>query len=165
MDFFKKNIFKICIIIVCALIFSFFAFEKHFVNSSTADDGRRKLHVFVQDGCVYCLKAEEWLKTDPFKGKINVTFYNLKDKMSSNFLNRLLVELDYKGQIGTPIFIIEDRFIMGWDEKMKDELKSILEFEKTEDMDDRSNITDEEIENMHKESTNTDEKTENHNHK
>ncbi|GMO62058.1 MAG: hypothetical protein Ta2D_08330 [Rickettsiales bacterium] len=121
MEFVKKNGFKISILLICFVIFGAFGFKGHFKNEEKPlIEGVAELEVYVQDGCIHCMNAEEWLKTDPFGDKVNVVYYNLKDRKNVDILLKKADKLGInKNEIGTPIFIIGGDYKMGFSEDIK----------------------------------------------
>lgn len=86
---------------------------------SIDDINTNELSVFVQDGCIHCKQAEEFLNDNKFDN-ISVVFYNLKDEYSLNYLFKQVARLDIpQDNLGTPILIFNDEYIIGFGEAQK----------------------------------------------
>jgi glutaredoxin len=116
-----KRHFKVYMLLLLCVFYSIFA------NQSVASTEKNNLMVFVQDNCKYCIRTEKYLSTNPFNDEVNITYYNLRDKKSVNVLTSYINKLDIpKNLIGTPIFIIGDDYILGFDNNAKKKLKEIV---------------------------------------
>jgi glutaredoxin len=96
-------------------------------NSTETNKNRPELAVFVQDGCPHCINAEKYLSTNPYKGKVNVVYYNLKDAKNRR---RLAEATDIFGipktEVGTPFFMIGKRYVLGFSERSRAELDALI---------------------------------------
>lgn len=86
---------------------------------SNKDIDKNELSVFVQDGCIHCEHAENFLNNNKFDN-IKVVFYNLKDNASLNYLFKQVSRLNIpKENLGTPILVFGDKYIIGFGEPEK----------------------------------------------
>jgi len=94
-----------------------------------------QLMVFVQDGCLHCNHAEEFLKANAEKYKdVNIVFYNLKDGKAQTLCYKNILRLNIpQKNLGTPIFIKGDEYIIGFGEKEKSNLERLLSEKKIKD--------------------------------
>ena len=137
-DKIKNNTFKHSVILALFLIFIFFTIKPNFSLNPKLDVNLEKVHqnelmVFVQDGCGHCREAEKFLDSESIKNKYNnitINYYNLKNNSSINLLfeiaNRLNIPIS---QIGTPTFVMNDNYIIGFSENDKTALIKILSME------------------------------------
>ena len=131
----KKDItskpLKYIILMLLITVFSALIFVKPAMTDISKIEnieGQEELMVFVQDGCGFCIKAEDFLlkNRDEFKNT-NIVFYNLKDPSSQVKLFKNVSRLNIpKDGLGTPIFIIGDQYIVGFGEQQKSDLVKIL---------------------------------------
>ena len=136
MNFIDKQVEKIkkkplLYIAITFAILLFFIFLNSKYNSkininSNQDVDKNELSVFIQDGCIYCEHAENFLKNNKFDN-IKVVFYNLKDNTSLNYLFKQISRLNIpKDNLGTPIFVLDDKYIIGFGEPEKAMLIEII---------------------------------------
>lgn len=128
----KKNNFTkiIYLVLVIVLFFVLFFIKSSIINKQQKikNESYDELMVFVQDGCIHCLHAEDFLKNniDLYKN-IKVSYYNLKDSSSQVKLFRNISRLHIPhDNIGTPIFIMNNYYIIGFGEEQKSDLIQLL---------------------------------------
>lgn len=132
----KNEPFKYLILLAVVLIFISFLFIKNNMseknNSTSNQESTNELMVFVQDGCLYCEYAEEFLASNADKyNDVNVTIYNLKDRETQVLLFKNISRLNIpQDGLGTPIFIMGDDYILGFGENEKSNLIQLLKEKK-----------------------------------
>lgn len=120
----KPLLYISLIIIFC--IFLNFKYTSKFKVDLNNNINKNELLVFIQDGCVHCEHAENFLNNNKFDN-IEVKYYNLKDKNSLNLLFKQISRLNIpKENLGTPIFVIDDKYIIGFGEEEKEMLINII---------------------------------------
>lgn len=118
--------FAVLVALIVAIFYLFFIKSNFTGKHENNPENTRELAVFVQDGCYYCTEAERFLNSSKFKN-VNIVYYNLKDSISVNKLTKNITKLKIpKENLGTPIFIIDDKYIIGFGKREKDNLISIL---------------------------------------
>ena len=107
-----------CGVVIFSLLLN--SYHKIKIEIDSIDDiNTNELSVFVQDGCIHCKQAEEFLNDNKFDN-ISVVFYNLKDEYSLNYLFKQVARLDIpQDNLGTPILIFNDEYIIGFGEAQK----------------------------------------------
>ncbi len=132
----KTEPFKYIILLLALLMFISLFFVKNNIrktdNSRSDQQPSNELMVFVQDGCLHCEHAEEFLAINAGKYKdINVVFYNLKNRDAQVLLFKNISRLDIpQDGLGTPIFIMGDEYIVGFGENEKSNLIQLLKEKK-----------------------------------
>ena len=128
----KTKPLKYQILAILIILFIGLLFTKPIIidnkNSLKNQDTENELMVFIQDGCLHCLHAEQFLNSNKNKFKnIHITYYNLKDSSSQVKLFRNISRLRIPQQgLGTPIFVINDNYIIGFGEQQKSNLVQLL---------------------------------------
>lgn len=124
----KKPLLYICIA-CCFILFLLFLKSQYTSKiklNSASDIKNNELSVFVQDGCIHCEHAENFLNNNKFEN-INIVFYNLEDNDSLNFLFKQVSRLNIpRDQLGTPIIVFGDKYIIGFGEAEKSRLIEII---------------------------------------
>lgn len=117
----KKPMFYVllfCGILIFCLLLNSYNKLKIEINS-IEDINSNELSVFVQDGCIHCKQAEEFLNNNKFDN-ISVVFYNLKDESSLNYLFKQVARLNIpQDNLGTPILVLDNKYIIGFGEAEK----------------------------------------------
>lgn len=124
----EKPLLYISLIIVFFAFFAFLKFKNNpkFKVDLNNDIDKNELLVFVQDGCIHCEHAEDFLNNNKFDN-IEINYYNLKDSNSVNLLFKQISRLNIpKENLGTPIFVIDDKYIIGFGEKEKEMLIDVI---------------------------------------
>ena len=133
----KSEPFKYSTLVVAILLFFTILFNEGLLNNAKIDDkvsdvNQNELLVFVQDGCIHCRHAEDFLENNTFDG-IKVVYHNLKDQKSMGTLFQYIAKLHISEKgLGTPIFIFNDNYIVGFSEKEKENLIRLLNDKKLE---------------------------------
>ena len=128
----KTKPLKYQILAILIILFIGLLFTKPIIidnkNSLKNQDTENELMVFIQDGCLHCLHAEQFLNSNKNKFKnIHITYYNLKDSSSQVKLFRNISRLRIPQQgLGTPIFVINDNYIIDFGEQQKSNLIQLL---------------------------------------
>ena len=84
--------------------------------------------IFVQDGCIHCIHAEEFIKNnqDLLKNH-NINILNLKEEKNYNLLIKYVKKFNLDtGKIGTPTIFYRDKYIVGWGEKNKNDFIEMI---------------------------------------
>ena len=131
---FKQEKFKYSLIFIMAILFLFLSFREHFSNyfldKNVENIHKNELSIFVQDGCIHCQHAEEFFNNNKFDN-INVVYYNLKDRDSLAFLFKNITRLNIpQSELGTPIFVLDNNYIIGFSEESKNALLNIIKKKK-----------------------------------
>lgn len=128
----RTKYFNYSLLLILIITFVFLFFLKNNIrktkNSELNKTTNNELMIFVQDGCIHCKHAEEFLSVNIDKYKnINFIFYNLKNRESQVLLFKNISKLNIpKENIGTPIFIMDNKYIIGFGEKEKSNLIRLL---------------------------------------
>lgn len=118
----NKPLLYISIFLAIIAFFALVKFKSNSKNAESLSNNSNELSVFIQDGCIHCEHAEEFLNNNKFDN-INVVYYNLKYNNSVNLLLKEISRLNIpKENLGTPIFVIGDKYIIGFGEEKKQEL-------------------------------------------
>ncbi len=134
----KTKYFKYVVLLVLAVILISLFFVKNNIgkndNLKTDQQPNSELMVFVQDGCLHCQHAEEFLALNGDKYKdVDIVFYNLKNRVSQVLLFKNIARLNIpQDGLGTPIFIMGDEYIIGFGENEKNSLIQLLNEKKIE---------------------------------
>lgn len=132
----KNEKFKYAVLLLVILMFGSLFFiksnhrnEKDYLGENSTNN---ELMVFIQDGCLHCRHAEEFLAKNKEKSKnIEVVYYNLKDRESQVLLFKNISRLDIpQNDLGTPIFIMGNEYIIGFGDNEKSNLKQLLQGKK-----------------------------------
>lgn len=118
----NKPLLYISIFLAIIAFFALVKFKSNSKNAESLSNNSNELSVFVQDGCIHCEHAEEFLNNNKFDN-INIVYYNLKDNDSVNLLLKEISRLNIpRENLGTPIFVIGNKYIIGFGEEEKQEL-------------------------------------------
>lgn len=129
---FKYIILIVTILLFFALTFKEGLFSKARIDEKLSDINQNELLVFVQDGCPHCAHAEEFLNNNNFDG-VDVVYHNLKDSSSLDLLFQYVNKLNIpQANLGTPVFIFNNEYIVGFGEEEKNNLINLLTNKKIE---------------------------------
>ncbi|MDD2840375.1 MAG: hypothetical protein PHY80_04620 [Rickettsiales bacterium] len=133
----KLEPFKYSTLAIAILLFFIVLFNEGLLNNAKIDEkvsdiNQNELLVFIQDGCIHCAHAEDYLNNNTFDG-VKVIYHNLKDKTSMGLLFQYIAKLHIPQQgLGTPIFVFNDNYIVGFAEEEKNNLIKLLNNQKLE---------------------------------
>lgn len=128
----KSNGFRIGLLALAAIISVFLVFTKKSNQNeiNSVIPYKNQLIVFVQDGCIHCSHAEEFLNKNKFKDVV-VVFHNLKEPKSMNLLFESIERLAIPQEnLGTPIFIFNDNYIIGFSQEQENHLTQMIKEKK-----------------------------------
>lgn len=141
----KSEPFKYSALAVAILLFFTILFNEGLLNNAKIDEkvsniNQNELLVFIQDGCIHCKHAEDFLANSTFDG-IKVVYHNLKDQTSMGLLFQYITKLHISEKgLGTPIFVFNDNYIVGFGEEQKDSLTKLLNNEKLEETEPKNEV-------------------------
>ena len=130
----KNNRFKSSLIFILLLVFAFNLSNLYLNvdNKSVEFDG---VSVFIQPGCIHCKHLEEYINSMENKDKYNFKFYNITTQYGFSVLSKFLQKNNIKlSQIGTPITIVNDKYMIGFvnSDEGKEEFLNLINNEKVE---------------------------------
>lgn len=128
----KREPIKFGIVIILFLLLVGILFRNSFSyktinpNKIVKNIAVKELSIFVQDGCIHCMNAEDFFNNNKFDN-VRVVFYNLKDKNSSALFFKTITKFNIpQKNLGTPVFIFDDNYIVGFGEEQKNNLIKII---------------------------------------
>ena len=127
----KNEPFKYLSLFIAFLLFIIISakeglFHQVKIDKNLENINKDNLLVFVQDGCPHCAHAEDFLNNANIKS-VNVVYHNLKNKNSLALLFQNITRLNIpKDQLGTPIFIFNDKYIIGFGEEKKAQILDLI---------------------------------------
>ncbi|HSQ97986.1 MAG TPA: hypothetical protein VLL98_04685 [Rickettsiales bacterium] len=134
----KVEPFKYLILVGTVLLFFVITFREGLltkvkIDEKISDINQNELLVFVQDGCPHCAHAEDFLNNNKFDG-VKVVYHNLNNKTSLGLLFQYIAKLSIpQKDLGTPLFIFNDEYIMGFSEEEKNSLINLITNRKSEE--------------------------------
>jgi len=121
----KFSVLVILFFMVIAILFRGISSYKN-VESKNKSLNVKELTVFVQDGCIHCMNAEDFFNLNKFDN-INVVYYNLKDDKSMVLFLKTIAKLGIpQDNLGTPIFVFGNNYVVGFGEKQKEDLVNMI---------------------------------------
>ena len=127
----KNEPFKYLSLFIAFLLFIIISakeglFHQVKIDKNLENINKDNLLVFVQDGCPHCAHAEDFLNNANIES-VNVVYHNLKNKNSLALLFQNITRLNIpKDQLGTPIFIFNDKYIIGFGEEKKAQILDLI---------------------------------------
>ena len=127
----KNESFKYLSLFIVFLLFIIISakeglFHQVKIDKNLENINKDNLLVFVQDGCPHCAHAEDFLNNANIES-VNVVYHNLKNKNSLALLFQNITRLNIpKDQLGTPIFIFNDKYIIGFGEEKKAQILDLI---------------------------------------
>ena len=127
----KNEPFKYLSLFIVFLLFIIISakeglFHQVKIDKNLENINKDNLLVFVQDGCPHCAHAEDFLNNANIES-VNVVYHNLKNKNSLALLFQNITRLNIpKDQLGTPIFIFNDKYIIGFGEEKKAQILDLI---------------------------------------
>lgn len=127
----KNEPFKYISIFVVFLLFIIISakeglFHQVKIDKNLENINKDDLLVFVQDGCPHCAHAEDFLNNTNIES-VNIVYHNLKNKNSLALLFQNIARLNIpKDRLGTPIFIFNDKYIIGFGEEEKAQILDLI---------------------------------------
>lgn len=127
----KNEPFKYLSLFIVFLLFIIISakeglFHQVKIDKNLKNINKDNLLVFVQDGCPHCAHAEDFLNNANIES-VNVVYHNLKNKNSLALLFQNITRLNIpKDQLGTPIFIFNDKYIIGFGEEKKAQILDLI---------------------------------------
>lgn len=119
----KNNKFKSILIFALFIIFIFNLGHLYLKvdNRNVEFDG---VNVFVQDGCIHCKNLEKYIDNLENKNEYDFKFYDITTQYGFSILTKFLQKNNINlSQIGTPIVIVNDNYMIGFDESKEGEQK------------------------------------------
>ena len=127
----KNEPFKYLSLFIVLLLFIIISakeglFHQVKIDKNLENINKDDLLVFVQDGCPHCAHAEDFLNNISIES-VNIVYHNLKNKNSLALLFQNITRLNIpKDQLGTPIFIFNDKYIIGFGEEEKAQILDLI---------------------------------------
>ena len=127
----KNEPFKYLSLFIVFLLFIIISakeglFHQVKIDKNLENINKDDLLVFVQDGCPHCAHAEDFLNNTNIES-VNIVYHNLKNKNSLALLFQNITRLNIpKDQLGTPIFIFNDKYIIGFGEEEKAQILDLI---------------------------------------
>lgn len=127
----KNEPFKYLSLFIVFLLFIIISakeglFHQVKIDKNLDEINKNDLLVFVQDGCPHCAHAEDFLNNTNIES-VNIVYHNLKNKNSLALLFQNITRLNIpKDQLGTPIFIFNDKYIIGFGEEEKAQILDLI---------------------------------------
>lgn len=124
-----KKILKLFLLILVMLVV---------ITPVNAKNKETNLYLFYGDGCPHCEKAKEYLNTIKNNySNFNIIEYEVwYNKDNQELLNKVKDKLNVKTKTGVPFMVIGDKYIIGFSDLNKSDLKNKIEYATTNNVSD-----------------------------
>ena len=113
-DFYKMK--KLFLAIFCALgLFGLLACS----NSTSSELSKDNIYFFYQTTCPHCHDAARYIKAN--YPTLKMTALDIKLPGNMKLFEKALKQYNITGSAGTPLFLMGDKYIMGWSNDKQNE--------------------------------------------
>lgn len=83
-----------------------------------------KIYLFYSDGCPHCKDAEAYLAQN--YPNLKMERLNVRTRHGYDMFVKCVKKFDLGREVGTPLFCMGDKYLMGWDNTYPDKFKSYV---------------------------------------